>query len=76
MARITSFEKKHRDQLTTHGGIPATYFVQKSEGRILIQIDTHGSEHRKLEGKVSQSIQLDDVSARELLGILKFELDE
>ncbi|TYR31145.1 methionyl-tRNA formyltransferase [Mesorhizobium microcysteis] len=41
------------------------------DGRRLIQIDTMGSRDRKIPGKVSQSIQLDEHSARQLFEIMK-----
>jgi hypothetical protein len=44
-------------------------FIQREEG-VLLQLDTLGSKDRKITGKVSQSIQLDEDAARQLLGFI------
>jgi len=36
----------------------------------LVQIDTFGSSDRKFEGKLSQTIQLDEKAARQLVAVL------
>ena len=37
----------------------------------ILQIDTFGSADRQLQGKQSQTIQLDEKAARQLFGILR-----
>ncbi|WP_440579987.1 hypothetical protein [Streptomyces sp. PT19] len=40
------------------------------EGRRILQLDTYGSTERLIPDKISQSIQLDAESARELLKLI------
>lgn len=40
------------------------------DGRKLLQLDTHGSEDRELPGKLSQTLQLDEETARALWALL------
>jgi hypothetical protein len=72
MALITAFERKPRDRLILHPTrVSATVFVKDVDGKKLLQIDTHGSENREIPGNVSQTIQLDEAAAGQLLKILK-----
>jgi hypothetical protein len=41
------------------------------DGKRLLQLDTYGSDERKDKGTVSQTLQLDETTARELLRILR-----
>ena len=43
----------------------------RGRGKTHVQLDTYGSDARKLNVKVSQSIQFDQASAAELLEILR-----
>ena len=70
MALIKAFEEKRRDRQTIHDAIDATYSVFERDGRTFVQIDTYGRAEREVPGKVSQSLQLDEKSARELFDIL------
>ena len=54
-----------------HGEVECGYAAFESGGRRYLQLDTYGSDERVMPGKVSQSIQLDDESARELKGLLE-----
>jgi hypothetical protein len=47
--------------------------LREGAAATLLQIDTRGSEDRKKVGGQSQTIQLDERSARELVDILKRE---
>lgn len=42
-----------------------------TQGRTLLQLSTYGSDERRSEKKVSQTIQLDEARARELVEILE-----
>ena len=55
-----------------HEEVDATYstFRDEQEGQVF-QIDSYGSATRKLSGKVSQSIQLNEDAARQLLQLLQ-----
>lgn len=44
--------------------------VQESETSVLLHLSTFGSEERAISGKSSQSIQIDECVARQLVDIL------
>ena len=72
MALIRSFERRtlerpHRHQPTDCAW---TTFIDEDGGPIL-QLDTFGSDQRKLQGKASQSIQLDRRAAELLMDALR-----
>jgi hypothetical protein len=71
MAKIRSFVEEKRDRYTVHDEIDAVYFSFEKDGRYLFQIDTHGRDGRKLEGKTSQTLQIDKAAAIQLIEILK-----
>jgi hypothetical protein len=71
MALIKAFKEKRRDRQSIHDAIEASYSVFERDGRTFVQIDTYGRDSREIPDKVSQSIQLDEKSARELLDILQ-----
>ncbi len=70
MALIKAFEEKRRDRQSIHDAIDATYSVFERDGRTFVQIDTYGRTEREMPGKISQSLQFDDKSARALFDIL------
>lgn len=71
VALIEKFEKISRErprvQPTKTVCVYSTFVV---EGMKLLQLDTAGAAGRKLRGKVSQTIQLDETRARELAAII------
>jgi hypothetical protein len=71
MALIKSFEEKRMDRNSIHDAIDATYTTFERDGRRFMQIDSYGRAVREMPGKKSQSIQLDEKSARELFKILE-----
>ena len=71
MALIKSLEEKRRDRQSIHHAINATYSVFERDGRKFVQVDTRGRAERENPEKVSQSLQFDEKSARELFDILK-----
>jgi hypothetical protein len=71
MARITSFERKSMDRNSIHDEIEASYTTFERDGRRFIQVDSYGRAEREMPGKKSQSIQLDEKSARDLFDILR-----
>ena len=72
MALVRVFkEKSCADRWSAHDEIEASYFVGERDGRLLLQIDTHGRATRQHPDKVSQSIQLDRVGAEKLHAVLK-----
>jgi len=73
MAFIKGFQRKHMDRNSLHKEINATYTSFERDGRVLLQIDSYGTEERQVPGKKSQSIQIDKEGAVQLLHILKRE---
>ncbi len=71
MALIKSFEEKRMDRNSIHDAIGATYTTFERDGRRFMQIDSYGRAAREMPYKKSQSIQLDEKSARELFKFLQ-----
>lgn len=71
MARIERFVQKTLDRVSLHAPISADLVAYELDGRKLLQINTSGSASRQIPGKVSQSIQLDERSARQLYDALR-----
>ena len=71
MARIGVFTEMAGGDGNVHGEVECGYKIFVAHGQTYLQLDTYGSEERKLQGKVSQSIQLDVTSAAYLMGVLR-----
>jgi thymidylate kinase len=69
--KITRIEKGKN---SVHMKVECTFtsFTDK-DGRKFVQLDTYGSDLRKIKDKISQSIQFDQESAKVLIDILKKE---
>lgn len=70
MARIERLEKGSRGRLTLHDPVDAVCYCYELDGRKLLQIDTFGRNTRKLQGKVSQSFQIDEEAAKQLFHVI------
>jgi hypothetical protein len=71
MALIKKFEKLEKQRNSVHDEVECTYTVfTESSGNKFLQIDTYGSTSRQFRGKVSQSIQLNKESAKELMNVI------
>lgn len=70
---ITTIEKLIKDRNTVHGKVYTTYSTFDNYGKHYVQIDTYGRSDREQPGKISQSIQLDEKSAKFLFDLLKSE---
>jgi hypothetical protein len=70
MALIREFSEIHKESNRVHDAVDCGWTVFDSDGALYIQFDTYGTDHRQNPGKVSQSLQLDEASARELARIL------
>lgn len=65
-------KETNKERNLVHKKVEATYtFFEDEKGKGYIQIDTYGSEDRKIKGKVSQSLQFDRVSAKKMITVLK-----
>jgi hypothetical protein len=71
MALIEGFEKSGNEAQRVHGTVRCGYRSFTIEGKTLIQLDTYGSDEREIPGKISQSLQLDEQGAEELIAILR-----
>ncbi|WJY27527.1 MULTISPECIES: hypothetical protein [Sporosarcina] len=69
MALVNQIKKKVRNA-KLHSSVEATYNVFKSGGRKYIQINTYGSNDRKVQGSVSQTIQMSEEVIKQLKEIL------
>lgn len=70
---ITTIEKLIKDRNTVHEKVYTTYSTFDNYGKHYVQIDTYGRSDREQPGKISQSIQLDEKSAKFLFDLLKSE---
>jgi len=71
MALIEDFEARQIEPRRVHDGIVCGYAATAVNGRRILQLETYGSADRKIPGKVSQSIQLDEAAARKLKRIIE-----
>lgn len=76
MALLTkaSLHREDRSNSKVHKPVSGTFtcFIGE-DGERYFQVDTFGSEDRKIPNKVSQSLQIDRETAIELIEILKRE---
>lgn len=70
MARIAEFREVQVGKNQVHEAVECGYRVFSVHGDRYLQLDTYGTEHRAQPGKVSQSIQLDEGAAEELLRLI------
>ena len=74
MAFVKSLEPIQKERNTVHGAVRCTYTVfTDASGTRYLQLDTYGSPGRQLKDKISQSVQFDEDSLRELLSIIARE---
>ena len=74
LALIKEFIARPKNLRRQPTRVACHYAVERVGGSaLLIQFDTAGSEQRDMPGKVSQTLQLDEGSARELWEILSRE---
>jgi hypothetical protein len=67
MALITTIKEISKERQTVHGFVECAYSVfTGSDGKRYLQLETFGSKERKIPGKTSQAIQINEASAREL----------
>lgn len=76
MALITAdnLKKLDKQRNSVHAPVDATYSSFEKNGKKYFQIDTYGSDERKLTQKTSQVIQFDADTAGSLMEIMKNEL--
>ncbi len=60
-----------------HTEAECTYsIVEESSGTKMLQIDTYGSQHRRVPGKMSQSIRFSPEALKQLREILRKHFEE
>ena len=75
MALIGKLEHLQMERNSVHGPVQATYSIFEDDvGTKYLQIDTYGSPDRMLEGKKSQSIQMDEKIMAQLRRILENDI--
>mgnify|MGYP001453109210 CR=1 FL=1 len=74
MAIVRKLEKIILDKDHKHTEVDATYSIVENEGQKYLQIDTYGSENRKIQGKKSQSIRFSFEAIEQLKAIIDNEL--
>jgi len=72
MALVKSIERVTKDRQTLHEETAclASVFTDDGSARY-IQLDTYGSKSRRMPGKVSQAIQLDEKAAGQLKRLIE-----
>lgn len=70
MALIDEFVEVSSDVQRVHGRVSCGYRSFTAQGRRYLQLDTYGSADRVQKGTISQSIQLDEKAAEELVKII------
>ena len=71
MALINEFQERPLTPTRLHGRVLCGYAAVEVGGQRVLQLETYGSDDRKMPGKVSQVIQLDEASARSLKRIIE-----
>lgn len=71
MALIAEFLEAHTDRASIHGPVQCGWRVFESGGVTILQLDTYGSDQRKIPDKVSQTIQLNREGAQVLLSLIR-----
>ncbi|MEM9911977.1 MAG: hypothetical protein AAF922_14450 [Pseudomonadota bacterium] len=71
MAFVTKFEEDDREVRSMHPTkVICKYIVSENQGKKIIQLNTYGSLERDFPDKLSQTLQLDETTARQLKDIL------
>ncbi len=71
MALIKSFVHRSEGGVNYRTEVECGYTVGHVGDRKILHLETYGSSTRAIPGKVSQSIELDQDSARELAAIIR-----
>jgi hypothetical protein len=75
MALVSKFEKISLERNRVHDDATATYTVfTGSDGKRYLQLDTYGTQSRKMRGKKSQSVQFEPEGISALKTILASEV--
>ena len=70
---VKNIEKLPKERNAIHEKVCATYSTFDRDGKHYVQIDTYGRGDRVVPGKISQSLQFDEDSAKYFFDLLKKE---
>ena len=74
MALVVSLEKDTRDFRALHPTeLVCRYIVAERDGRKVLQLNSYGSSGREVPDKLSQTLQFNEESARQLYSLLAKE---
>lgn len=71
MALIKKLEKSELERPSVHKSASCTFTIFQEDNESYLQIDTYGSETRKMKGKKSQTLQFGPEGISQLKDILK-----
>ena len=71
MAYITEFFESKSGGSSHHSTCSCGWKIAERDGLKVLQLDTYGSDTRKDQGTVSQSIQVDQEAATELMSLIR-----
>jgi len=71
MALVTKMSRITKGRNAVHGEVDCTYLIFEDAGQTYLQLDTYGSTARSIPGKVSQSLQINEASAKQLRQLLR-----
>ena len=71
MARIENFEQLPNQLGKIHKPVDCGFKVFAAQGQTILQLETYGSVDRQQRGTISQSIQLDEAAAAQLIDIVR-----
>ena len=66
--RIVADDREIRSLQPTQ--VECRYMVKEINGRMFLQLNSYGSDQRQIPDKLSQTLQFDEASARELWEVL------
>lgn len=71
MGLITRFLRRPDSQPNFRTEVECGWNFAMTDGRTLLRLETYGSAEREVPGKRSQSFELDENAARELVAIIR-----
>ncbi|MDQ0253363.1 flagellar basal body L-ring protein FlgH [Evansella vedderi] len=75
LIKSNNLRRSNKERNLVHKEVDASYTTFNSTGEKYFQIDTYGSNDRKFQGKISQSIQFNKETAVDLITILRKEFN-
>jgi hypothetical protein len=71
MALIRRFVEKPHGSITWRSEVDCGFTIGHRDDRRVLHLETYGSGSRQIPGKVSQSLEIDEAGARELIRVLR-----